>query len=126
MEELFLNIIWRKFSYSFEHPTIKSTFIPFISPYILYTGAADPRKNIENLLHAYSLLSSELISKFKLVNKIRLICRTSLLKVNGKIGAEALIELVIVRKKDDKLKFVRELPVGIEKIFLLLEKGQVI
>ena len=65
-----------------------------------------------------------LISQFNLVNKIRLNCKTLFLKVNGDIGAEALIELVLVRKKDGKLKFVRELPLEIEKIFLLLEKGQ--
>ena len=36
------------------------------SPFILYSGASDPRKNIKSLLHAYSQLPSEL-SKYKLV-----------------------------------------------------------
>ena len=62
-------------------------------------------------------------SQFKLVNKIRLNCHTLLLKSNGNIGAEALIELVFVRKKNDSIKLVRELPVEIEKIFSRLEKG---
>ena len=64
-----------------------------------------------------------LISKFKLVNKIRLNCKTSFLKVNGDIGAESLIDLVVVRKKNDSIKLVRELPEGIEKILFLLEEG---
>ena len=62
-------------------------------------------------------------SQFKLVNKIRLNCNTLFLKRNGNIGAEALIELVFVRKKNDSLKLVRDLPVEIEKIFTRLEKG---
>ncbi len=37
-----------------------------ISPFLLYTGACDPRKNIKGLLQAYSQLSSEL-SQYKLV-----------------------------------------------------------
>ena len=65
-----------------------------------------------------------LLSKFNLVNKIRINCKTLFLKSNGKIGAEALIELVIVRKKDDKIKLVRELPSEFEKLFLLLEEGK--
>ena len=40
-----------------------------------------------------------LTSQFKLENKIRLTCKTLFLKSNGDIGAEALIELVVVRKK---------------------------
>ena len=65
-----------------------------------------------------------LLSQFNLVNKIRLNCKTLFFKVNGDIGAEALIELVLVKKKNEKIKLVRELPTDIEKIFLLLEKGQ--
>ena len=45
------------------------------------------------------------------------------LKVNGDIGAEALIELVLVRKKENSIKLVRELPPEIRNIFLLLEEG---
>ena len=62
-------------------------------------------------------------SQFNLVNKIRLNCNTTFLKRNGNIGAEALIELVFVRKKNDSIKLVRDLPVEIEKIFKRLEKG---
>ncbi len=40
--------------------------LEMISPYILYTGAQDPRKNVRNLLHAYSQLSQEL-KNYKLV-----------------------------------------------------------
>ena len=64
-----------------------------------------------------------LISQFKLVNKIRLNCKTLFLKVNGDIGAEALVELVIVRKSNDSIKLIRELPVEIKKTLLLLEEG---
>ena len=39
----------------------------YLSEFILYTGAGDPRKNIKNLIEAYSLLSPALISKHKLV-----------------------------------------------------------
>ncbi len=62
-------------------------------------------------------------SQFNLVNKIRLNCKTSFLKVNGDIGAESILELVIVRKKNDLIKLVRELPPDIEEILLLLEEG---
>ena len=64
-----------------------------------------------------------LTSKFNLVNKIRLNCKTLFLKVNGDIGAEALIELVLVRKENDSVKIVRVLPPEIKKIFLLLQEG---
>ena len=62
-------------------------------------------------------------SQFTLVNKIRLNCKTLFLKVNGDIGAEALIELVLVRKEKDSIKLVRQVPPEIKKIFLLLEEG---
>ena len=64
-----------------------------------------------------------LISQYNLLNKIRLNCKTSFVKVNGEIGAEALVELVVVKRKNDSIKVVRELPVEIKKIFLLLEEG---
>tara|TARA_B100000579_G_scaffold318257_1_gene267790 strand:- start:18828 stop:22502 length:3675 start_codon:yes stop_codon:yes gene_type:complete len=35
--------------------------------FILYTGACDPRKNIKNLLKAYSLLDSKILKQYKLV-----------------------------------------------------------
>ena len=62
-------------------------------------------------------------SQFIIVNKIRLNCKTLFLKVNGDVGAEALIELVLVRKKNDSIRLVREIPPEIKKIFLLLEEG---
>ncbi len=62
-------------------------------------------------------------TKFNLVNKIILKCKTLFLKVNGDIGAEALIELVLVRKENDSIKLVREFPSEIKKTFLLLEEG---
>ncbi len=64
-----------------------------------------------------------LITQFNLVNKIRLNCKTSFLKVNGDIGAEALLELVFVRKENDSIKLVRKLPADIANILLLLEQG---
>jgi len=39
----------------------------YLSEFILYTGAGEPRKNIRNLIEAYSLLSPSLITKHKLV-----------------------------------------------------------
>ena len=65
----------------------------------------------------------ELISQFNLVNKIRLYCRTLFLKVNGDIGAEALLELVMVRKQNDSIKLLRKVPSEIKNLFLLLEEG---
>ena len=64
-----------------------------------------------------------LITQFNLVNKIRLNCKTSFLKANGDIGAEALLELVFVRKENDSIKLVRKLPADIANILLLLEQG---
>ena len=62
-------------------------------------------------------------SQFNLVNKIKLKCKTLFLKVNGDIGAESLIELVLVRKEKDSIKLVRQVPPEIKKFFLLLEEG---
>ena len=64
-----------------------------------------------------------LISQFNLVNKIRLNCKTLFLKINGNIGAEALIKLVFVRKEKKQIKLVRELPEEIEKTLLILQEG---
>ena len=64
-----------------------------------------------------------LTSRFKLENKIRLTCETLFLKSNGDIGAEAIIDLVVVRKTNESLKLVRELPVQIKNILLMLEEG---
>ena len=62
-------------------------------------------------------------SQFKLENKIRLNCKTLFLKSNGAIGAEAIIGLVVVRKINDSIKLVRELPAQIKNILLMLEEG---
>ena len=62
-------------------------------------------------------------SQFNLVDKIKLNCKTLFLKVNGDIGAEALIELVLVRKEKDSIRLIREVPPQIKEIFLLLEEG---
>ena len=65
-----------------------------------------------------------LTSRFKFENKIRLTCKTLFLKSNGEIGAEANTGLVFVRKTNDSIKLVREIPVEIKKKLLLLEIGQ--
>ena len=65
-----------------------------------------------------------LTSQFKLKNKIRLTCKTLFLKSNGVIGAEAIIGLVVVRKINDSIKLVREIPEHIKNKLLLLENGQ--
>ena len=85
--------------------------IPVISAQIKYKTS---------FVHGEKLL---LTSQYKLLNKIRLNCKTLFLKVNGDIGAEALIELVLVRKEKDSIRLVREIPPEIKKIFLLLEEG---
>ena len=74
----------------------------------------------KSFLHGEQVL---LKSQFKLENKIRLICKTVFFKSNGDIGAEAKIELVVVSKINDSIKLVRELPVQIKNIFLMLEEG---
>ena len=73
-----------------------------------------------SLVHGERVL---LKSQFKLENKIRLTCKTLFLKSNGVIGAEAIIGLVVVRKINDSIKLVRELPVQIKNILLMLEEG---
>ena len=73
-----------------------------------------------SLIHGEKVL---LNSQFKLENKIRLTCKTLFLKSNGDIGAEAIIGLVVVRKINDSIKLVRELPMQIKNILLLLEEG---
>jgi acyl-CoA thioester hydrolase len=62
-------------------------------------------------------------SQFKLENKVRLTCKTLFLKSNGDIGAEAMIGLVVVRKTNESIKLVRELPVQIKNILSMLEEG---
>ena len=74
----------------------------------------------KSFIHGEKVL---LTSQFKLENKIRLICKTVFFKSNGDIGAEGAIELVVVRKTNDSIKLVRELPVQIKNILLMLEEG---
>ena len=74
----------------------------------------------KSFIHGEKIL---LKSQFKLESKIRLICRTVFFKSNGDIGAEAVIELVVVRKINDSIKLIRELPVQIKNILLMLEEG---
>ena len=64
-----------------------------------------------------------LTSQFKLKNKIRLTCQTLFLKQNGDIAAEAKIGLVVVKKINDSIKLVRDLPLQIKNILLKLEEG---
>tara|TARA_Y100001968_G_scaffold328296_1_gene375177 strand:- start:306 stop:761 length:456 start_codon:yes stop_codon:yes gene_type:complete len=64
-----------------------------------------------------------LISEFNVVNKLRLNCKTLFVKPNGDIGAEALIDLVLVYKKNGHMKLAREIPAQVKRIFLLLEEG---
>ena len=79
-----------------------------------------------NIKYKLSFIHGEkitLMSKFKLENKIRCTCKTFFLKSNGDIGAEAIIELVVVKKINNSIKLVRELPLQIKNIFTLLEEG---
>ena len=62
-------------------------------------------------------------SQFNLENKIRLTCKTLFLKSNGDIGAEAIVGLVFVRKINDSIKLVRELPEQMKNILSMLEEG---
>ena len=74
----------------------------------------------KSFIHGEKVL---LKSQFILENKLRLICKTSFLKSNGDIAADAKIDLVVVRKINDSIKLVRELPVEIKNILLMLEEG---
>ena len=100
-----------KVGYSYQKLSEKGFEIPVVSIQLRYKIS---------FIHGEKIL---LASQFKLENKIRLTCKTLFLKSNGDIGAEAIIGLVVVRKKNDSLKLVRELPVEIKKILLLLEEG---
>ena len=65
-------------------------------------------------------MNNQLLTLLPIVTKL---CKTLFLKSNGDIGAEAKIELVVVRKINDSIKLVKELPVQIKKVFLMLEEG---
>ena len=100
-----------KVGMSYSELSKKGFEIPVISMQIKYKIS---------FIHGEKVL---LTSQFKLENKIRLKCKTFFLKLNGEIGAEAMIGLVIVRKTNESMKLVRELPVEIQNVLLLLEQG---
>tara|TARA_Y100001968_G_scaffold268193_1_gene258452 strand:- start:447 stop:899 length:453 start_codon:yes stop_codon:yes gene_type:complete len=100
-----------KVGLSYSELSKKGFEIPVISMQLKY--------KISFLLGEKVLLKSQ----FKLENKIRLTCKTLFLKSNGDIGAEAIIGLVFVRKTNDVIKLVRELPDQIKNILLMLEEG---
>ena len=100
-----------KVGFSYSQLSKKGFEIPVISIQLRYT---------KSFIHGEEVL---LMSQFKLKNKIRLTCKTMFLKSNGDIGAEAIIELVVVRKINDSIKLVRELPEQMKNILSMLEEG---
>ena len=100
-----------KIGYSYPKLSEKGFEIPVVSIQLRYKIS---------FIHGEKIL---LASQFKLENKIRLTCKTLFLKSNGDIGAEAIIGLVVVRKTNESIKLVRELPVQIKNILLMLEEG---
>ena len=100
-----------KIGYSYPKLSEKGFEIPVVSIQLRYKIS---------FIHGEKML---LASQFKLENKIRLTCKTLFLKSNGDIGAEAIIGLVVVRKTNESIKLVRELPVQIKNILLMLEEG---
>ena len=79
-----------------------------------------------NIRYKLSFIHGEIIhlkSEFHFLNKIRLKCKTIFFKENGCIGAEALIDLACVSKKNGSIHLVRRLPAEIINTFLILEKG---
>ena len=87
-----------KIGYSYPKLSEKGFEIPVVSIQLRYKIS---------FIHGEKIL---LASQFKLENKIRLTCKTVFLKSNGDIGAEAIIGLVVVRKTNESIKLVRELP----------------
>lgn len=100
-----------KIGHSYSKLSEKGFEIPVVSIQLRYKIS---------FIHGEKIL---LASQFKLENKIRLTCKTLFLKSNGDIGAEAIIGLVVVRKTNESIKLVRELPVQIKNILLMLEEG---
>ena len=101
-----------KVGLSYSELSRKGFEIPVISLQIKYKVS---------FFHGENIL---LTSRFKFKNKIRLTCKTLFLKSNGNIGAEAIVDLVFVRKINDSIKIVREIPVQTKNKLLLLENGQ--
>ena len=100
-----------KIGHSYPNLSEKGFEIPVVSIQLRYKIS---------FIHGEKIL---LASQFKLENKIRLTCKTLFLKSNGDIGAEAIIGLVVVRKTNESIKLVRELPVQIKNILSMLEEG---
>jgi len=100
-----------KVGLSYSELSKKGFEIPVISAQLKYKIS---------FIHGEKVLLS---SRFKLENKIRLNCKTYFLKPNGDIGAEAIIGLVVVRKMNDSIKIVREVPEQIKNKLILLEDG---
>ena len=100
-----------KVGYSYPELSKKGFEIPVLSIQLRYKIS---------FIHGEKVLLS---SQFNLENKIRLTCKTLFLKSNGDIGAEAKIGLVVVRKTNDSIKLLKELPVQIKNILLMLEEG---
>ena len=101
-----------KVGLSYSELSRKGFEIPVISLQIKYKVS---------FFHGENIL---LTSRFKFKNKIRLTCKTLFLKSNGNIGAEAIVDLVFVRKINDSIKIVREIPAQTKNKLLLLENGQ--
>tara|TARA_B100000579_G_scaffold220904_1_gene180681 strand:+ start:58 stop:495 length:438 start_codon:yes stop_codon:yes gene_type:complete len=101
-----------KVGLSYSELSRKGFEIPVISLQIKYKVS---------FFHGENIL---LTSRFKFKNKIRLTCKTLFLKSNGNIGAEAIVDLVFVRKINDSIKIVRDLPAQTKNKLLLLENGQ--
>ena len=97
--------------FSYSRLSSKGFEIPVISLQIKYK---------KSFIHGEKVL---LMSQFKQENKIRLTCKSLFLKSNGDIGAEAIIELVVIRKINGSINLVRELPEQIKNILLMLEDG---
>lgn len=51
--------IYNGVDHSFFKPAVSSTHRPVAEDYILYTGAIEPRKNLQTVLDAYALVSAE-------------------------------------------------------------------
>ena len=100
-----------KVGFSYSELSKKGFEIPVISLQIKYKIS---------IIHGEKVL---LNSQFKIENKIRFTCKTLFLKTNGEIAAESIIGLVVVRRINDSLKLVRELPIQIKNLLLLLEEG---
>ena len=101
-----------KVGLSYSELSRKGFEIPVISLQIKYKVS---------FFHGENIL---LTSRFKFKNKIRLTCKTLFLKSNGNIGAEAIVDLVFVRKINDSIKILREIPVQTKNKLLLLENGK--